>query len=975
MQTFQYPNLLVGTRDWSGSWGNAYAWSADGTRDGFVVMSRAHAWAGLYKPMKLVVGQTYTFSACVRVEPGQNHYADISVAISQTVKDDYLATSEIDVAWKRFKDVADGEWHTISLTFTPKASKQAWARVESINDYKLSVCAYMLVEGDTPAAWAPADGETLAGWGALVSANLLDGLTPKLNNGTEAESDGTWHHAARTQTDMHDDWLVWDLPGQTALEANQTYHVGLSARGESVNAASLHISIGYEDAAGNHNWATSDSLAIGTSWGRDEATITVPSGMKPFAFYVSAWGTCPETWMSAPTLSLGSPVTLASSAHTPYATQEHIVEIYATKASLEVTNNSIKSEVSERITLANIVSSVSSSLNQTDQNVSNLQSGLATTNSNLATTNSNLDTANTNISNLENSIANTNKKVQTNTSNISQLSSSIVSAVKGESTYTDPYGNTVTNTLASKIEQTSTNLTLKFNNYTATSDMNDAIATAKSEATSAANSNTASKLVDYTKTNDLASTAAVKDAKKAGTDAAIAASAAQNTASDAQSKANNLMTMIRASETGIEVGKSNDGTTFTTTRTRIDEDSFDILDKNGNVLNTFEKTGQTLYVEGVDNFSVRSDPNYQTYVYTDACRFTIDSKNRVITYGVYDIDLTLAENAILGMYVYTESGMDTEDLKSRITSTVKETDLPSHTGRPGLTGTIITVSYNPSSSTDKITKYGMNRVALKINSNGKILAFNFGTSNSHVGYGSMTLGYGNLATGSYSTAFGVNTESHGDNSVSMGTGTYAMRSNSLAVGIYNDPRSNTLFSVGNGTDQDNRSNAFWVNDDGNALAASHFTALEGLGTNGTLDVRGHSTLNTLLVANNFSAHSTANISGALTAGSIKTSGSLSSGALTIHGSRKIDGIWEGSKVINSAGQSTAFMSASEFQTITGYSLGTAQTNWALLASNGEWGSSVGRNFTLGWTSNYINVAVNPSTNSQIRVNYTFIKFA
>ena len=149
-----------------------------------------------------------------------------------------------------------------------------------------------------------------------MSANLLDGLSPNLKNGTTAESDGTWHHAARIQTDMHDDWLVWDLPGQTALEANQTYHVGLSARGASANAASLHISIGYDDAAGNHNWATSDALAIGTSWGRDEATIIVPSGMKPFAFYVSAWGTCPEAWMAAPTLSLGSSVCLAIASST-----------------------------------------------------------------------------------------------------------------------------------------------------------------------------------------------------------------------------------------------------------------------------------------------------------------------------------------------------------------------------------------------------------------------------------------------------------------------------------------------------------------------------------------------------------------------------------------------------------------------------------------------------------------------------------
>lgn len=215
------------------------------------------------------------------------------------------------------------------------------------------------------AAWAPAEGETLTGGGALMSANLLDGLTLNLVNGTVSESDGTWHHAARTETDGHVDYLVWYLPNQAALETNQTYHVGLSVRGASGSAASLHASIGYEDAAGKHNWATSDALAIGTSWDRDEATIIVPSGMKPFAFYVAAYGACPETWMANPTLSLGSPVCLASSAHTPYATQDHVAAEYATKASLKVTDDSIKAEVTQRTKTDQMVSDLSSRLTQT----------------------------------------------------------------------------------------------------------------------------------------------------------------------------------------------------------------------------------------------------------------------------------------------------------------------------------------------------------------------------------------------------------------------------------------------------------------------------------------------------------------------------------------------------------------------------------------------------------------------------------
>ena len=156
-----------------------------------------------------------------------------------------------------------------------------------------------------------------------MSANLLDGITPELKTGT-TESGGVWHNAGRTSADGHDDWLVWDLAGQSALATNQTYHVGLSVKGASANSASLHASIGYRDAAGKAIWPISGPLPIGTSWDRDNGTITVPSGMTPFAFYVSAYRECPETWMTAATLSCGSPVTLAASAHTPYATQDHV---------------------------------------------------------------------------------------------------------------------------------------------------------------------------------------------------------------------------------------------------------------------------------------------------------------------------------------------------------------------------------------------------------------------------------------------------------------------------------------------------------------------------------------------------------------------------------------------------------------------------------------------------------------------------
>lgn len=351
-----------------------------------------------------------------------------------------------------------------------------------------------------------------------MSANLLDGITPTIMSGT-TESDGVWRHAARTSADSHDDWLVWDLAGQSALATNQTYHFGLSAKGASADADSLRMGVGYKDAAGHRNWAFASYFKLGTTWQRFEGTAVVPSGMTPFGAYVAAYGACPETWMTAATLSYGSPVTLASSAHTPYATQDHLAAEYATKAALKVTSDAVTAEVTERGKLAGRVGTLESTTG-------------------------------------------------THTSKLSQLAASITSLVKGESTYTDPDGNSATSGIYSLVTQTRDSVTALFG--------------------------------QYTKTADLASTAAVQDAKSAGTDAASAASAAasaasaaQSTADSAKSTADELATMIRQDADGVTVGKSADGETWSTGRTRMTDSAFQVLSKAGEVLSSFQRDGVT----------------------------------------------------------------------------------------------------------------------------------------------------------------------------------------------------------------------------------------------------------------------------------------------------------------------------------------------------------------------------------------------
>lgn len=299
------------------------------------------------------------------------------------------------------------------------------------------------------------------------------------------------------------------------LSENQTFHYGFSVNPGADD--SFNMAFCYRDAAGNVNYAFGANMtAPAGKWTRVSASAVVPSGMTVFQVVVcndkNASGA--DGWkVTSPCVSYGSPVTLASDAHTPYATQDHLAAEYATKAALRVTSDAVTAEVTERGRLAGRVGTLESTTG-------------------------------------------------THTSRLQQLAASITSLVRGESTYTDPDGKSATSGIYSLVEQTRDSVTALFG--------------------------------QYTKTEDLASTAAVQEAKKAGTDAASsasaaasAASAAQSTADGAKATADGLATMIRQDADGITVGKSADGETWSTGRTRMGEDSFDVLDKAGKVLSSF----------------------------------------------------------------------------------------------------------------------------------------------------------------------------------------------------------------------------------------------------------------------------------------------------------------------------------------------------------------------------------------------------
>lgn len=166
----------------------------------------------------------------------------------------------------------------------------------------------MLVEGDTPAAWAPAEGETLAGGGAQMSANLLDGITP--NHGNCQLADGVL-----TSVVIASGWYnvgIWPV-SLDAVTENQTLHLGASVRwhGEAAKSGTAYMSVKYADAAGNINNINVALDGIAAEWRRISAKVVLPSGMRIVDFHTSANMLDAAYDLTAPTLSLGSPVTLA----------------------------------------------------------------------------------------------------------------------------------------------------------------------------------------------------------------------------------------------------------------------------------------------------------------------------------------------------------------------------------------------------------------------------------------------------------------------------------------------------------------------------------------------------------------------------------------------------------------------------------------------------------------------------------------
>lgn len=113
-----------------------------------------------------------------------------------------------------------------------------------------------------------------------------------------------------------------------------------------------------------------------------------------------------------------------------------------------------------------------------------------------------------------------------------------------------------------------------------------------------------------------------------------------------------------------------------------------------------------------------------------------------------------------------------------------------------------------------------------INNNGTAPYYTLGAraSGSTIGDYSFANGIDITASGECSFASGKECVASADRAVAFGLRTTAAYGTQTVIGYYNDNTSGNIFEIGNGTDDNNRSNAFSVTTSGNVTAAGSITA-------------------------------------------------------------------------------------------------------------------------------------------------------
>lgn len=146
-------NLLEGTKDFSGWWGNADGWANDGTYKGLTVKKKTWQWWGIFKPITFQKDGVYTFSAYIK-SSGDN--ANIRRFVE-------LWDINGNQKWLDVNNVFMGnnfDWKRDSFTLNLKKGDTLQPRYEIAGSGTLWTAGHKWEEGSVATPYMPAESET-----------------------------------------------------------------------------------------------------------------------------------------------------------------------------------------------------------------------------------------------------------------------------------------------------------------------------------------------------------------------------------------------------------------------------------------------------------------------------------------------------------------------------------------------------------------------------------------------------------------------------------------------------------------------------------------------------------------------------------------------------------------------------------------------------------------------------------------------
>ena len=175
-------------------------------------------------------------------------------------------------------------------------------------------------------------------------------------------ANGVWSIPANNTTITRESIIV-PLYSTDFVSSDRTLHVNLLVRAASGASVEVVPKILYWNQRGNSHYNSAKVSAKGTgTWQHVDASLILPDGFRLGSFYVLQGSGGAAVELTSLSLSWDSTTSLAVASHTPYATDDHLQAVYATKGYVDAAvRELLAARVPGKIFVGTVVSTVESS--------------------------------------------------------------------------------------------------------------------------------------------------------------------------------------------------------------------------------------------------------------------------------------------------------------------------------------------------------------------------------------------------------------------------------------------------------------------------------------------------------------------------------------------------------------------------------------------------------------------------------------